>query len=31
MLEGEISQINLIERLVELWREQFHGRDPIRE
>ncbi len=25
MLEGEISQINLIERLVELWREQFTG------
>lgn len=25
MLEGEISEINLIERLVELWREQFTG------
>ncbi|MDQ3281831.1 MAG: SPOR domain-containing protein [Acidobacteriota bacterium] len=25
MLEGEISQINLVERLVELWREQFTG------
>src|SRR5687767_983078 len=25
MLEGEISQINLIERVVELWREQFTG------
>ena len=25
MLEGEISQINLIERLVELWRERFTG------
>jgi septal ring-binding cell division protein DamX len=25
MLEGEISQINLIERLVELWREEFTG------
>jgi hypothetical protein len=25
MLEGEISQIQLIERLVELWREQFTG------
>ena len=25
MLEGEISQINLIARLVELWREQFTG------
>ncbi|HYC91840.1 MAG TPA: DUF4388 domain-containing protein [Thermoanaerobaculia bacterium] len=25
MLEGEIGQINLIERLVELWREQFTG------
>lgn len=25
MLEGEISQIHLIERLVELWREQFTG------
>lgn len=25
MLEGEISQFNLIERLVELWREQFTG------
>jgi len=25
MLEGEISQIKLIERLVELWREQFTG------
>jgi hypothetical protein len=25
MLEGEIDQINLIERLVELWREQFTG------
>src|SRR5215211_8234511 len=25
MLEGDISQINLIERLVELWREQFTG------
>jgi len=25
MLEGEINQINLIERLVELWREQFTG------
>src|SRR5687767_851375 len=25
MLEGEISEINLVERLVELWREQFTG------
>ena len=25
MLEGEINQINLVERLVELWREQFTG------
>ena len=25
MLEGEISEINLIERLVEMWREQFTG------
>ncbi|HJQ40868.1 MAG TPA: DUF4388 domain-containing protein [Thermoanaerobaculia bacterium] len=25
MLEGEINEINLIERLVELWREQFTG------
>ena len=25
MLEGEIREINLIERLVELWREQFTG------
>ena len=25
MLEGEISEIHLIERLVELWREQFTG------
>jgi septal ring-binding cell division protein DamX len=25
MLEGEISEIQLIERLVELWREQFTG------
>ena len=25
MLEGEIGEINLIERLVELWREQFTG------
>src|SRR5688500_8610850 len=25
MLEGEIGQIQLIERLVELWREQFTG------
>jgi hypothetical protein len=25
MLEGDISQINLVERLVELWREQFTG------
>ncbi|MFL6248288.1 MAG: DUF4388 domain-containing protein, partial [Thermoanaerobaculia bacterium] len=25
MLEGDINQINLIERLVELWREQFTG------
>lgn len=25
MLEGEISQINLVERLVEQWREQFTG------
>lgn len=25
MLEGEINQIQLIERLVELWREQFTG------
>jgi hypothetical protein len=25
MLEGEISEINLIERLVEFWREQFTG------
>ncbi|HEX6639748.1 MAG TPA: DUF4388 domain-containing protein [Thermoanaerobaculia bacterium] len=25
MLEGDIHQINLIERLVELWREQFTG------
>ena len=25
MLEGEIGQINLVERLVELWREQFTG------
>lgn len=25
MLEGEINQINLIERLVEMWREQFTG------
>ncbi|PYQ29905.1 MAG: hypothetical protein DMF56_09270 [Acidobacteria bacterium] len=25
MLEGEINEINLVERLVELWREQFTG------
>lgn len=25
MLEGEISEINLVDRLVELWREQFTG------
>lgn len=25
MLEGEINQINLIDRLVEMWREQFTG------
>lgn len=25
MLEGDINQINLVERLVELWREQFTG------
>jgi len=25
MLEGEIGEINLVERLVELWREQFTG------
>src|SRR5687767_13487007 len=25
MLEGEISEINLVERLVELWRDQFTG------
>jgi len=25
MLEGEISEMNLVERLVELWREQFTG------
>src|SRR5215212_1234700 len=25
MLEGDISEINLVERLVELWREQFTG------